>query len=124
MTREQTNLLSRARESVAAARLLQQAGHHGFAASRAYYSMFYIAEAFLLGKGLSFSRHSAVHAAFGQHFTKAGTVPVKYQSYLVGGMEVRHAGDYDDVDSVSAEEALTQINRAQEFLDLAGKTLQ
>jgi uncharacterized protein (UPF0332 family) len=39
-------------------------------------------------------------------------------------MEVRHAGDYDDVDSVSAEEALTQINRAQEFLDLAGKTLQ
>ena len=36
-----------------------------FAASRAYYAMFYAAEALLQSRGLAFSKHSAVHAAFG-----------------------------------------------------------
>jgi uncharacterized protein (UPF0332 family) len=62
MTDEQRRLVEQARESLDAAKVLQEAGHHGFAASRAYYAMFYIAEALLLGKGLSFSKHAAVHA--------------------------------------------------------------
>ena len=45
MMPEQQDLLDEARESVAAARLLQAQGYHGFAASRAYYAMLYIAEA-------------------------------------------------------------------------------
>jgi uncharacterized protein (UPF0332 family) len=36
--------------------------------------MFYTAEAALPGKGLSFSKHSAVIAAFGLHFVKPGMV--------------------------------------------------
>ena len=40
------------------------------AAGRAYYAMFYIAEALLNEKGLKFNKHSAVHAAFGEHFAK------------------------------------------------------
>ena len=72
--KEQGDLLSQARESIAAARLLRNSGFHGYAASRAYYAMFYVAEAFLLGRGLSFSRHAAVHAAFGEHFAKPGLV--------------------------------------------------
>jgi uncharacterized protein (UPF0332 family) len=39
--------------------------------------MFYIAEAFLEGKGLSFSKHSAVIAAFGREFAKTQLVPTK-----------------------------------------------
>ena len=55
MTPEQRDLLEQARASLGAARLLLTQGYHGFAASRAYYAMFYIAEAFLLGKDLAFS---------------------------------------------------------------------
>ena len=38
-----------ARDSLAAAGVLEEQGFYGFAASGAYYSMFYVAEAILLG---------------------------------------------------------------------------
>ena len=53
-----------------AAQLLNDQGFHDFATSRAYYAMFYVAEALLLGEGLTFSKHSAVIAAFGKSFVK------------------------------------------------------
>jgi hypothetical protein len=54
----------------------------GFSVARSYYAMFYVAEALLLGRGLSFSRHSAVIAAFGLHFTKTCVFPGEYQRHL------------------------------------------
>jgi hypothetical protein len=39
-----------------------------FAASRAYSSLFYTAEALLLSRGLSYSSHPAVIASFGKEF--------------------------------------------------------
>jgi uncharacterized protein (UPF0332 family) len=72
MTPEQEALLKKARESVRAAKLLADNRLYDFAASRAYYAMFYVAEALLLSQGLSFSKHSAVIAAFGQRFVRPG----------------------------------------------------
>ncbi len=73
MTKGQLDLLLQARDSLNAARLLHSQGYHGFAASRAYYYvMFYVAEALLVGEGLSFSKHSAVVSAFGQHLVRPG----------------------------------------------------
>lgn len=40
-------LLAKAKENIAAARLLQKQGYSDIAASRAYYAMFYVAEALL-----------------------------------------------------------------------------
>lgn len=71
MTPEQAALGRKAQASLQAARLLASQGFHDFAAARAYYSMFYLAEAFLLGESLAFSRHSGVIAAFGQHFARS-----------------------------------------------------
>jgi len=119
MMPEQLDLLIEARDSLAAAKLLQGQGYHGYAASRAYYAMFYVAEAFLLGKGLAFSKHSGVHGAFGLHFCKAGIVPKELQAYLIGGMELRHTGDYGRSTRVTADEAAEQIAHAQQFLQVA-----
>ena len=118
MTPEQHDLLARAKESLAAARVLSEAGYHGFAASRAYYTMLYVVEAILLGKGLSFSKHAAVVAAFGEHFVKTGIAPAHFHRYLIHAMEVRHAGDYGGLNDVTAEESAEQIARAEEFLGL------
>lgn len=60
MTPEQQGLLEKAARSLQPARLLNDAGLAEFAVARAYYTMFYVAEAFLEGEGLSFSSHSAV----------------------------------------------------------------
>jgi uncharacterized protein (UPF0332 family) len=75
MSPEQRKLLEKASAILDAARLLYENGQHGFAAARAYYAMFYVAEALLLGDGLSYSRHSGVAAVFGEHFAKTGRVP-------------------------------------------------
>ena len=56
MTAEQTALLRKAQASLDAARALHSLRFYDFAASRAYYTMFYIAEAMLLEEGLSFSK--------------------------------------------------------------------
>jgi uncharacterized protein (UPF0332 family) len=123
MTPEQADLLVQAHDSVAAAKVLHTEGHHGFAASRAYYAMFYVAEAFLLGKGLAFSKHSGVHAAFGEHFAKTGIVQPEFHRYLIRGMAVRHAGDYGKARKVTPEEAAEQITRAEQFLELAERLI-
>ncbi|NQE36891.1 HEPN domain-containing protein [Microcoleus asticus] len=68
MKPEQLDLLLKARQSLSAARLLLNNGFPDYAASRAYYAMFYIAEAFLDGEGMSFSSHAAVIGAFGREF--------------------------------------------------------
>jgi len=120
MMPEQADLLRQAFDSLAAAKILDAQGYHGFAASRAYYTMFYIAEALLLGQGLAFSRHSAVHAGFGEHFVKTGVVPPQFHRYLIRGMEVRHTGDYGrGRTTVTPREASQQIAHAEEFFALA-----
>jgi uncharacterized protein (UPF0332 family) len=116
---EQRDLLQKARESLVAARMLRDGGFPGFAASRAYYAMFYVAEAFLIGKELAFSKHSAVHAAFGQHFCKTGLVEQKFFRYLEEGMAVRHSGDYGKGHPVTVEKMSEQIAHAEDFLKLA-----
>ena len=94
MTEDQSALLEKADESLRAARLLAHEGFFDFAVSRAYYTMFYAAEALLLKENLSFSKHSAVIAAFGLHFVKAGHVASDFHRYLIEGMDSRNVGDY------------------------------
>jgi len=62
MTSAQLNLLAKARQSLSAAKLMLDGEYPGYAASRAYYTMFYIAEAFLEDKGLSFSKSGVISA--------------------------------------------------------------
>jgi uncharacterized protein (UPF0332 family) len=119
MMPEQAELLLQARDSLDAAKILHGSGHYGFSASRAYYTMFYVVEAFLLGKRLAFSKHSGVHAAFGENFVKTGIIPSKYHRYLIRAMEVRHAGDYGGIKTVNKKECEAQIARARQFLELA-----
>jgi len=119
MTQAQGLLLAKADDSLDAAKLLHGEGHYGFAASRAYYTMFYVAEAFLLGKGMTFSKHSAVHAAFGEHFVKTGIVPLEFHRHLIHGMEVRHTADYGEARDVTLNDSAEQIAHAQKFLELA-----
>ncbi|RJR35387.1 MAG: HEPN domain-containing protein [Deltaproteobacteria bacterium] len=123
MKPEIADLLIQAQESLAAAKTLNREGFYGFAAARAYYVMFYVAEAFLLSKSLSFNKHSAVISAFGEHFAKTGIVPREYHRFLLRGLQVRHAGDYGKARSVTPEESALQINLAEKFIDLASQQL-
>jgi uncharacterized protein (UPF0332 family) len=123
LTPDQTALIKKAQESLRAAKLLAKDELYDFAASRAYYAMFYIAEAFLLEEGAAYSKHSAVISAFGQKFAKTGRVPQPFHRYLIEGQEIRNIGDYDTGPGLSDEQAAEQISRAQQFIELAKRSL-
>lgn len=117
-------LLEKAKKSIEAAKILYQNEMYDFAVSRAYYAMFYCAEAILLTKGIRVSKHSATIAILGKEFVKTGEVPYKFFTHLSIAFEVRHIGDYSVSDSIPPETALQQIKRAEEFLDFTRSYLK
>ena len=119
MTQEQLELLLKARQSISAARLLLHNSFTEYAASRAYYAMFYIAEAFLEGEAMSFSSHGAVIGAFGREFARTGRVPSEFHRFLIDARDLRNTGDYGGLNTVTIEQAKEQIVYAQQFLALA-----
>ncbi len=119
MTDEQKELLQKAQKSLAAARLLLANGYPDYAVSRAYYTMFYVAEAFLDTEGLSFSKHSAVIAAFGREFAKLQRVSPELHRFLIEAQALRTAGDYGQLDAITPNQAAEQLERAEQFLTIA-----
>ncbi|MEG4290321.1 HEPN domain-containing protein [Microcoleus sp. C2C3] len=119
MKPEQLDLLLKARQSLSAAKLLLNNGFPDYAASRAYYAMFYIAEAFLDGEGMSFSSHAAVIKAFSREFARTGRVPAEFHRFLIDAQDLRNSGDYGGLDTVTVEQAAEQINCGEQFLELA-----
>jgi uncharacterized protein (UPF0332 family) len=109
-------ILDKAQESLAAARVLAEQGYPDFAASRAYYTLFYTAEALLLLKGLSFSSHSAVIAAYGKEFSKTNELDPKFHKYMIAAQDFRSQGDYAYGEGVSTSHANSAIEWASEFL--------
>lgn len=119
MTPEQVALVAKAERSIAAARTLAGDGHHDFAIARAYYAMFYLASALLLGEELAFSKHSAVIAAFGRHLVKTGRIEAEFHAFLREAQDQRNLGDYDTGALLGDAEAEEQIRRAEAFLAMA-----
>ena len=72
--------IERAEQAVSAAQKLLFDGYYDFAASRAYYAVFYAASALLLQEGLEFRKHSGVIAAIHQQFIKTGRIEKEFES--------------------------------------------
>ncbi len=117
MKDQTSSLLAKASENLSASRDLLHAPHVEIAVSRAYYAMFYAAEAVLLEEGVEFSSHGAVHGAFGERFAKGGRLDAKLHRYLLDAYRARQSADYDAPANISAEDAATVVKRAEEFVD-------
>ena len=86
--------------------------------------MFCTAEALLLSKGLAYSRHSAVIAAFGREFAKAGVMPPEFHAHLRAASEARNISDYQLASHVTEEETTRHISRAEGLLAAGGEFLK
>ncbi len=78
--------------------------------------MFYVAEALLLSKGLAYSKHSAVIAAFGKEFAKPGVLPAEFHGHLREAFDARSVADYQAQSDLTEETAMTHISRAERLL--------
>lgn len=108
-------LQKKADESLEAAEQLLQNGHYGFASARAYYALFYISEALLATKNLSYSKHHAVISAIAKNFTLTGELPHSYHKTLHVTFQMRTIGDCwmdgKEVIKEEAEEALQAVKK-------------
>ena len=112
-------LINKAKDSLGAARTLIRDGYYDFAASRAYYSMFYIAEAMLMQLGQSYNKHSAIISAFGREYAKTGIMDSKFHRWLIDAQDFRNIGDYGVEAHVSENDANSVCEWANEFIDQA-----
>jgi uncharacterized protein (UPF0332 family) len=109
--------IERAQESLEAARELLRKDYYDFAASRAYYAVFYAATALLLCEELAFRKHSAVIAAIHKIFVKTGKLDKQFGKDLNWLFELRNIGDYGVTVHVPKQDAKRAIEAAQGFLE-------
>ena len=102
-------------------------GFYGSAVNRAYYAIFYAANALLVTLGLARSRHSGVIAAFREHFVKMGSIEAEYSDIYGRVMENRHVSDYEieiliekQVAARAMDDAHRFVERIEQYLDQEG----
>jgi uncharacterized protein (UPF0332 family) len=91
-------------------------GFYSSAVNRAYYAIFYAANALLSTQGLARSKHSGVISAFREHFVKPGLVEVEYSDIYGRVMDHRQVGDYDLDLNIEYEQAYHDLHDAERFL--------
>ena len=117
-------LLEKATRALRIAERLEKSGDAEFSVGRAYYAMFYVAEALLNERGLRFRKHGGVHAAFAEHFVKTGLLDGKYHRWLLEAFSKRITGDYGIDADLTSEDASLLIGQAREFLDVVQQMLK
>lgn len=117
-------LIKKAKRSQKAAAKLFKEGDIDFAASRAYYSLFYTASALLLSRGLSFSSHSGVIANFGKEFARTRVMDPKFHNYLIESQDRRNIGDYSIAAEVTDDQTREMLAWAKEFIKAAEEYLE
>ncbi|MEX0992371.1 MAG: HEPN domain-containing protein [Solirubrobacterales bacterium] len=90
-------------------------GFFSQAISRAYFAVFYAAEAALLELGETRSKHSGVISAFGKHVIKEGHVDESTGRYLRSLFERRNEADYGFAE-VPKDEAKLALGEARTFV--------
>ena len=120
-----SKLLSKALGAIESAKALQNIDKSEFAAGRAYYAMFYVAEALLYNEfDLKLNQHGQVIAAYGKNFAKTKALDPKYHRWLRDGFDKRIIGDYGVDTGISESIVADMINHARDFLMDARKYME
>ncbi len=91
-------------------------GFYGSAVNRAYYAIFYAANALLATQGITRSKHSGVIAAFRQYFVRPGEIEAEYSDIYGRVMENRHVGDYEIELPIEPQVAADDLRDARRFV--------
>lgn len=115
--------LEKASHSIHAAEVMIQEDVDS-AAGRVYYAMFYCARAVLCEEGLKdFTKHSAVHAAFGEKFSKSKLLDPKFHRWIIQSFDKRLKADYGIDAVLKKEDVAEMLQQAREFLEAARQYL-
>ena len=113
-----------AREALTSAQNNYAQADYRTAVNRAYYAVFYAANAMLATLGLQRSKHSGVKAAFQERFIKTGMIEVAYSKDYDETMKKRDIADYDVAVAVEEPFARDGVERARRFVERMEKYLK
>jgi len=106
--------LQRARETLADARILADAGRWNPCVNRLYYACFYAVPALLIQEGLSSTKHTGLRSLFNRDFVKTNKVP---KARIFNDLfERRQEGDYVDFVSFGESQVLPWLSEAEAFV--------
>lgn len=114
--------MSHARQAIETGELVLAHEDYITAVNRAYYAIFYAANALLVTKGLERSKHSGVIAAFRQHFVKTGLIEPELSDFYGQAMDERHNADYA-LAALSYETASENLDHAKHFIERVDEVL-
>jgi uncharacterized protein (UPF0332 family) len=105
--------LDAAHEALAGGQYNLDGGYYAIAVNRAYYAVFYAANALLATKGLARGKHSGTISVFRQSFIKPGLIESEYSDIYGSLMDDRHVSDYDMETEVEPERAESDVESAR-----------
>ena len=122
--KEVDDLLAKSERSFAAAELLLGAGDADFAASRAYYAYFYVAQGLLIHRGIRPSSHAGVVGQYGLYFAKTEVLERRFGRMLDRAFALRQLADYGAAPDAPPPDVVRElIYEGRAFLSAAGEHL-
>jgi uncharacterized protein (UPF0332 family) len=115
--------LAKAHHALEVAGKLQSGRDFSDAAGKAYYAMFYAAQALLKAHGIEVVKHSAVASMLGHHFAKTGRLDPKFHRMFLSARRVRESADYglfeeisEDIATIITKESHAFVTEIERFL--------
>jgi uncharacterized protein (UPF0332 family) len=124
LTPEVEAYLVKARHALEVAWKLQAGGELSDAAGKAYYAMFYAAQALLKAHSIEVVKHSAVASMLGRHFAKTGRLDPKFHRMFINARRVREVADYSLFEEVIESTANLTLEESQAFVSEIERLLQ
>jgi uncharacterized protein (UPF0332 family) len=118
------NLLDKAERSLESAERELKKGNPDFAASRAYYACFHIAEALLASEGSRFSSHKQVISQYGVRFAQTEKLDRQFHQILLGAFQTRQIADYQSEVPINPKVVQELIEGGWSFLAAASRYLE
>ena len=116
VTQEVEAYLAKARHALEVAKKLQAGDDYSDAAGKAYYAMFYAAQALLKAYDIEVVKHSAVASMLGRHFAKTGLLDPKFHRMFLNARRVREIADYGLFDEIVESSASETLMESQAFV--------
>lgn len=113
--------LETAKSDVKAAKILLNAEEYRGANNRAYYGIFHAISAIHALDGNAYKRHKDAIANFNKNYVRTEAFSRELGRKIAEAEDIRHASDYDDFYIATQEEAMEQIEVAEELINIVEK---
>lgn len=117
-------LENKAQKFLRSAAVLLELEDFDSSASRAYFAMFYAAQAALLHETLSFSSKQGIRSAFVERFVATGRLPERAAEVLHRAAELQEVGDYAYDFAVGRGDAEFVLQEAEAFVNSIARLIE